>query len=136
MNEPIRTADLEAYLDESLPSERMARIEQALRDEPALLHELAAIHSRRDSGVHTIGELWREHRLTCFTRDELGAFLLNTLEDERADFVRFHLETVGCPFCRANLADLDQRRAESARAADARRRRYFESSVGRLPRKR
>jgi hypothetical protein len=47
------------------------------------------------------------------------------------DYINFHIRTLGCRFCSANLADL----TEAARATkpDAgRRRRYFESSAGRL----
>jgi len=124
--------DLECYLDEALPPAEMARVEAALREEPSLLAQLSAINSRRDSGVHSLGEIWRRHRLTCPTRDTLGALLLGTLPMDKAEYVRFHLETVGCRFCLANYADLKQRLTESVQAAQSRRRRYFESSAGYL----
>jgi hypothetical protein len=50
--------------------------------------------------------------------------------------VTFHLETVGCRYCEANLEDLKLRQQESSDAADRRRQRYFQSSAGYLRRQR
>ena len=52
-------ADLEAYLDEALPMELMARIEAALRDDRTLAQQLVTINGRRDAGLHSLGEIWR-----------------------------------------------------------------------------
>ena len=81
MTTPFRQGDLEAYLDEALPVEEMARIEKTLRDDPALTRQLAAVIARRDSGLVSLGEVWRRHRLSCPTRQELGSFLLGVLPD-------------------------------------------------------
>ena len=43
MTASFRESELEAYLDEALPVEDMARIERALRDEPSLARQLAAV---------------------------------------------------------------------------------------------
>lgn len=130
MSHPITTNDLEAFLDEALPPEEMARIEQALRRDRTLLRQLTAICSRRDAGVHSLGAIWRRHRITCPTRQQLGGFLLGTLSDEQAAYIRFHLDVVGCRYCQANLFDLEQQHQESPQKAERRRRRYFESSAG------
>jgi len=130
MSQSFRECDLEAYLDEELPVEAMARVEQALRSDAALARHLAAIHARRDSGVHSLGEIWRRHRLSCPTRQQLGSLLLEALPDDLAAYVRFHLETVGCRYCQANLADLQQQQSERREAAQTRQRRYFQSSAG------
>jgi hypothetical protein len=130
----ISHVDLENYLDEALPVEEMARIEQALRGDAKLLAELGAINSRRDSGVHSLGEIWRRHRLTCPTRDQLGSFLLGAIEPGLADFVRFHLEVSGCRVCQANREDLERRTADQPLVTETRRRRYFQSSAGYLSR--
>ena len=136
MPKAIRQSDLEAYLDEALPPEDMARVELALRKDPSLTKQMAAIHSRRNSGVHSLGEIWRRRRRTCRSRDQLGSFLLGALPEDAADYLTFHLEVVGCRYCRANLADLENQQAESRETVQTRRRRYFESSVGHLrPRK-
>jgi len=129
---PIRQTDLEAYLDESLPPQQMARIEKALRKDRELVRQLGQIQARRNAGVHTLGEIWRRGRLSCPSRDQLGSFLLGVLPEEAARYVRFHLEVVGCRYCRANLADLESRQAESEEVVRKRRRRYFQSSAGYL----
>lgn len=124
--------DLESYLDEALPSEQMARIEAAVRGNEELARRLAAIHARRDGGSHSLGEIWRRHRLTCPTRNELGSFLLGVLPKPHADYIRFHLEEAGCRYCQANHDDLKRQQAEAAEAGHRRRRKYFESSAGYL----
>ena len=60
----------------------------------------------RDSGVISFGKVWRGHRLSCPSRQELGGFLLGVLPDDAAQYVTFHLEVVGCRCCQANVADL------------------------------
>jgi anti-sigma factor RsiW len=126
-------AELLAYLDESASAERMAAIERALRDDPSLGERVNRLVAGRDAGLHSLGEVWRRRRLTCATREELGSLLLGVLETQREAYLRFHLETVGCAWCAASLADLHERHAASeAPAAEARQRRYFQSSVGRL----
>ena len=134
MTTPFRSTDLEAYLDEALPVEEMARIEKALRDDPSLARQLAAIIARRDSGVISLGEVWRRHRLSCPTRQELGSFLLGVLPDDAAQYVAFHIEVVGCRLCQANVADLKNQQAEAQASTEDRRRKYFQSSAGHLRR--
>src|SRR5215831_855551 len=128
------TADLSAYLDEALPAKTMAAIEEALRRDPNLCNELAQIIARRDSGVHSLGDVWRRHRLTCPSREQLGSYLLGILEGEESTYINFHLDTIGCRYCQANLADLKTQQAEAAGATGsanaARRRKYFQSSAG------
>lgn len=129
----ITLAELEAYLDEALPAEEMARIEKALRSDPALAAELAAVMARRDAGGLSIGAIWRRHRLSCPTRQQWGAYLLGTLSEDAAGYFRFHLETVGCRYCQANLIDLRRQHTQAEAGVAERRRKYFQSSVGRLP---
>ncbi|MFH1918963.1 MAG: hypothetical protein ABIP48_03620 [Planctomycetota bacterium] len=135
MPKPLRPSDLDAYLDEALPPEEMARIEKSLRKHPELAEQLAALNARRDTGVHSLGEIWRRHRMSCPSRDQLGSHLLDALPEELADYITFHLETVGCRYCQANLADLKQQEAESPAVVETRRQRYFQSSVGHLRRR-
>ncbi|MCG8448196.1 MAG: hypothetical protein MI725_01275, partial [Pirellulales bacterium] len=65
MTKKFSDTELEAYLDEALPGERMVLVETALRDEPDLQGELANIAGRRDAGIHSLGAIWRRHRLSC-----------------------------------------------------------------------
>lgn len=132
MTVPFRPSDLEAYLDETLPAEEMTRIEKAVRGDPQLARQLAAILARRDSGVFSLGEIWRRHRLSCPSRQELGSYLLGVLPDEPARYAAFHLDVVGCRYCQANVADLKNQQEETHEAAHARRRKYFQSSAGYL----
>ena len=50
-------------------------------------------------------------RLTCPSRQQLGSYLLDALDPELAAYLKFHLEVVECPFCQANLADLEASQA-------------------------
>jgi len=128
-------SELESFLDEALPAERMAAIEESLRASDELQQRVAAINGRRDAGLHSLGEIWRRHRLSCPSREQLGSYLLGVLADDAAEYLRFHLENVGCRYCAANLADLrDQQMAADAKAVQQRRQRYFQSSVGHLRR--
>jgi len=124
--------ELEAYLDEGLPPEQMACIEQTLRGDADLARRLAAINARRDAGVHSLGEIWRRQRLSGPTREQLGSYLLGALPKEAADYFAFHLEVIGCRLCRANLADLQKQQSERGDVAQTRRRKYFQSSAGYL----
>ena len=125
-------AQLLAYLDEQLPVEQMAAIERALRGSEPLRNRLAGIARRRDQGAHTVGEIWRRMRLSCPTRSELGAFLLETLEPDAAEYIEFHLRTIGCRYCAANLDDL-QHSLDAGAEVQQRRRKFFQSSAGYLP---
>jgi hypothetical protein len=135
MSKALTQADLEAYLDEALPVEAMARIERAVRDDPKLAEQLAAINARRDAGVHSLGEIWRRNRLSCPSRQQLGSYLLRALDEDAAGYIRFHLEVSGCRMCAANLDDLRNRQIEEPVAADTRRKKYFDSSAGHLRRR-
>jgi hypothetical protein len=132
MPKTIRQSDLEGYLDEALPAEQMARIEKALRKDRKLAQQAAAIHARRCAGVHSLGEIWRAGRLSCPSREQLGSYLLGALPQDAADYVCFHVEQIGCRYCRANLGDLQAQQTEKQHVAEKRRRKYYQSSAGYL----
>lgn len=132
MAQALSQSDLEAYLDEALPVEVMASIERALRADSRLVQQLASINARRDAGVHSLGEIWRRHRLSCPSREQLGSFLLGVLEEGPAGFVKFHLEVSSCRTCQANFDDLKNRQTDPPAAVDNRRQKYFQSSAGHL----
>ncbi len=134
MPSSISQSDLEAYLDESLPAEQMTQIELALRQDEALRQQLAETCGRRDAGVHSLGAIWRRHRLSCPTREQLGSYLLSALDADTENYIRFHLHEIGCRYCQANLADLESRRRPCDASDEQRRRRYFQSSAGLLRR--
>lgn len=129
-------AELESFLDEALPAERMAAIEEALRNSDELREQLTAINGSRDAGVHSLGEIWRRHRLSCPTREQLGSYLLGVLPKATTDYIKFHLETIECRYCSASLSDLkSQQSAPEPEVTQRRRQKYFQSSVGHLRKK-
>ena len=123
---------MEAFLDEALSPEEMARLEMALRSQPKLARALAELTSRRDAGVHSLGEIWRRNRVSCPSREKLGSFLLNALDRDNTDYIKFHLEIVGCRYCQANLQDMQRQQQEAADTSARRRTKYFQSSAGYL----
>jgi hypothetical protein len=131
MNE-ITREQLHAYLDDALSDAETARVEQALRDSEPLRRALRQAMQERDRGEHSLGAVWRRERLTCPPREQLGSYLLGVLDDAVQEYIKFHLNTVGCPFCLANLADLQALQKEPVPKAKERRRRYFQSSAGYL----
>jgi len=133
---------LSAYLEEALPVDQLANIERQLRVDADLRKRLAIVIGRQDAGLHSIGVIWRRNRLSCPSRDELGQYLLGVLDTGPTDYIRFHLEEVGCRYCAANHDDLrsagplaqQTQLTEGAEQPAARRRRYFETSAGHLKR--
>ena len=132
MTAEITREQLHAYLDDALSETESARVERALRDSEALQGRLRLVMQERDRGEHSLGAIWRREHLSCPTREQLGSYLLDVLDEELLAYVRFHLETVGCPYCVANLADLKALQQEPADRARQRRQRIFESSAGYL----
>lgn len=132
----VSDVELAGYLDELLPAEQAAAIEARLRVSAALRQRVTSLIHRRDQGGHTVGEIWRRRRLSCPSRSQLGAYVLGVLEPAHAEYVRFHVHTVGCRFCEANLTDLEQSSRKADPAAEPRRQRFFESSAGRLAERR
>lgn len=132
MTRQFTEVELEAYLDEALAPAEMLEIEQAIRSNPEMIQQLSRLNSGRDRGVHSLGEIWRRHRLSCATREQLGSLLLGVLPAEQSAYWEFHIHVVGCRFCLANLGDLQRQQKEATSAATTRRTRYFRSSAGYL----
>jgi len=124
-------AELAAFLDEALPPARCSELEHQLRTDDQLRNRLVQVRGRETAGLHTVGAIWRRGRLSCPSREELGQYLLGTLEPDKVDYIRFHIDQVGCRYCEANLADLQQASAGGT-LPQQRRRRYFETSAGYL----
>ena len=73
-------------------------------------------------------DIWKLQRFSCPKRSTIGAFLLGTLDDQWRQYVDFHVNTLGCTFCMANLEDL---RTENAKSQSTRfRARIMESTAG------
>src|SRR3712207_1142634 len=116
----ITREHLHAYLDDALTEAEAARVEQALRDSEPLRGALRQVMQGRDRGEHSLGAIWRRERLTCADREQLGSYLVEVLGEARQEYVDFHLRTVCCPYCLADLADLQAARQEPAPKAKER----------------
>jgi hypothetical protein len=123
---------LRAYLDDALSEAELAHVEQELRTSESLRGQLKLVMVERDRGEHSVGAVWRRARLSCPSREQLGSYLLQALDPDFQDYIEFHLRTVACPFCLANVADLQSRQQDVAPQAQQRRRRFFQSSAGLL----
>src|SRR5262245_62276367 len=124
----VTREQLFAYLDDSLDDAETARIEKLLRSSKELQGRLIKVREDRDRGEHSLGAVWRRDRLSCLTREQLGGYLHGVLDKAHHAYAEFHLKTVACPTCLANLDDLREKQAEAA-AQSRRRRRYFETSA-------
>jgi len=130
----IDAETLRAYLADALPAGDLARVEKALRDSSELRERLESVRSgREDAGLHTLGAIWRRNRLTCPSRQQLGSLLLDALDPDLAEYLKFHIEVVACPFCEANLADLKVKAESTTPAARSRHARILSSSRHLLP---
>jgi hypothetical protein len=128
----ITREQLHGYLDDCLSEAETAKVEQALRQSEPLQRMLRGIMQERDRGEHSIGAIWCRERLSCPGREQLGSYLLKALDPALQDYIHFHVKTIGCAFCSANLADLQSLQKEPMPKAKERRRRFFESSAGYL----
>jgi hypothetical protein len=108
----------------------MARVEKALRDSAQLRARLEEVRiNREDVHLHTLGAIWHRSRLTCPSRQQLGSYLLDALDPDLAAYFKFHLEVVECPFCQANLTDLERRHLESSgESGRARKKRFLDAT--------
>ncbi|OHB67571.1 MAG: hypothetical protein A2Y77_09920 [Planctomycetes bacterium RBG_13_62_9] len=77
-------------------------------------------------------DLWEHYRFSCPKRNTIGAYMLGTLEPDWHRYVEFHLNALGCRFCRANLDDLQNLSQETKQ--EAFQARIMESTVGFLTR--
>jgi len=78
--------------------------------------QIAGLESSFDSTPYDLEgmlkHIWQSYRLSCPKRSTIGAYLLETLDDNWHEYVRFHLNRLGCRFCLANLEDLRQKGRE------------------------
>ena len=97
---------LRDYLHDALPEPEMAAVEKALRGNKELHAQLNAIRDEEDRGEHSVGAIWRRRTSQLPQPRSARRFLLGAGDPELLDYVQFHLDTIGCPYCRANLDDL------------------------------
>ena len=132
VSSPFTDAELEAYLDESLDSARATEIEEAIKSDSNLLQRLSVINSRRDAGVHSLGEIWRRNQIGVPTAEVMGNYLLDVLDEEQAAYIKFRMEQLKCPFTVALYDDLLAKQTESAELSASRREKFYKTSAGLL----
>ena len=135
-NPSFSDRELEAYLDESLDSEQARRIEEAMKTDATVIARMSQINRMRDTGVHSLGEIWRLHQIGVPDRAVIGQYLLGVLPREQADYIDFRLNILKCPYTMAHVTDLRNQQAESMDKTQRRRGKYYESSAGLLKDKR
>lgn len=127
----VSNAQLHAYLDDALDDPETARIEKLIRDSLELQKQLDLVRQERDRGEHSLGAVWRRERLSCLTREQLTGYLHGILDADVKAYIEFHLKTITCSSCLANLDDLREKQAEAPTRA-TRTRRFFQTSAGYL----
>lgn len=60
-----------------------------------------------------VSKAWSYGRVSCPARYWLARLVAGTLQEGPAAYVRFHLDEMSCPWCRANMDDLARAEAES-----------------------
>ena len=132
----ITKATLDAFIDDHLNEQDSIRVEKAVRESQELNSLLKSIIASREMGDHSIGAIWRREHLSCPTREELSSYKDEALDTQRIDYIKFHLEIVGCNACQANLLDLNSTKGPKANpAAREKHRQFLENSKLLLPKK-
>ncbi len=89
----------------------------------------AEIESKLLPSLH---QVWENLRPSCPKRTTLGKFSLQLLPNDWTDFVHFHVELIGCSYCRANLFEMEAESEESTSEDFSQQ--LFQSTIGFLGR--
>ncbi len=128
-NKSVDDQTLQLFLSDALTQTETARIEKLVRSSASLRDRLESLRQNQsDAAIHTLGAIWTRARLSCPDREQLGSYLIETLSSDHLDYIKFHLEVIGCPYCQANLTDLKGQLDPEPSTPQHRQRRYFESS--------
>lgn len=113
-----------------------ATVSRTIAASVARLKKLAARHPKADAlqdlpeggdANRLIHAIWQDQLFTCLKRSTLGSHALGVLDNDWADYARFHLDTIQCEYCAAHLEDITRPdKALSTRA----RQTIFQSSAG------
>ncbi len=95
-------------------------------------HKSAPMNADAEIPDSLLTDLWEYYRFSCPKRNTIGAYMLGTLEPDWHKYVEFHLNVLGCRFCRANLDDLQSQSQETQQ--EAFQARIMESTIGFLTR--
>lgn len=98
-----------------------------IKDLRERLSEVGSGRGDEDPSDSLLTEVWEENRYTCPKRSTIGRFLLGTLEEPWKEYVEFHVNKLGCRFCRANVDDLQKATEAEQKKVQQR---IFESTIG------
>src|SRR5262245_21792696 len=135
MSKKITIEELHGYLDEALSEEMSSKVEKALRESASLRAAMTRLMDERERVEHSLGAVWRRQRLTCPSREDLGSLVMGVLDEAHAEYIQFHIKTIGCGYCQSNLVDLQERSKEHKVHSAQRRQKMFASSAGFLPKR-
>jgi hypothetical protein len=122
--------ELLAYIDERLPPSRAAIVERQLRESEGFMRRLTMLLQSVERGDLTLGGMWRRGRWSCPPRAVWAGYVQGRLGDGLSQYLRFHLETVGCRICAASVRDLQ---TGGDVEGEGRVQKIFQSSAGALP---
>ena len=129
--ETVTKEILRAFATDSLPEAETAGVEKLIRDDPAVGKLYAQVREEEERGEHSVGAIWRRSHVSCPTLAQLGGYLMQAMDDELFDYIEFHLKTVGCSYCAANLEDQKHKQAGAAGdGAKTRRKKIVHSTAG------
>jgi len=94
------------YLEGLLDREERERVEQRVRSSRKDREFFESLRREVEARNLSISLVWKEERITCPHRDVLEAYHYGSLRDDEADYIAFHVERIGCPYCAANLEDI------------------------------
>jgi RNA polymerase sigma factor (sigma-70 family) len=101
------------------------RMIKALREK--LTRGSASVDHVAEPSDSLLTQVWEQWRFTCPKRSTIGRFLLGTLEENWTDYIDFHVNKLGCRFCRANVEDLQKATEEEQKKVQQK---IFESTIG------
>ena len=103
----------------------LKRLRSALAEEIDSIGEEATFKSSLLPSLH---QVWENQRPSCPKRTTLGKFSLEILPPDWTDFVAFHVQQLGCSYCKANLAELEQAADSDVSATTSQQ--LFQSTIG------
>ncbi|MEM1061753.1 MAG: hypothetical protein AAGJ97_05420, partial [Planctomycetota bacterium] len=105
---------LAAYATERLTGPARARVEAAVRDDPAVRERLATLTAAFAVDEHSVAAIWSERQIGCPTEAELRDFVAGVGGPQEVA-VAAHVGYAGCERCAAVVADLRTGDGETAR---------------------
>jgi hypothetical protein len=99
-------AQLLAYAEERLPMAATLQLEKSLESDEKLKTDLRRVCGQHLTGELSLATIWRDFQVGCLSQDQLAAYVGHQLGGALADYVRFHIDEVGCRICEARLDEL------------------------------